>query len=189
MVIFDPEHLLAALQWETRDRLEELGKKFTRATGLVLKMRSGLRSCGEQDALYAQGRSTGGNIVTYAPGCVSWHVHGRAADMDPVDPQTGAIVAREADYQAAGLIWERLGGVWGGRFEGFGGGDIGHFEWHPGLTLNDVCPNPAHCTEVKIDTTAPVLPWMVAGGAVLGLGAWLFWDDARALFGRARSWT
>jgi len=25
--------------------------------------------------------------------------------------------------------------------------------------------------------------------AVLGLGAWLFWDDARALFGRARSWT
>ena len=40
----------------------------------------GLRSFAEQDALYAQGRTTPGSIVTNAKGGDSWHNYGLAAD-------------------------------------------------------------------------------------------------------------
>lgn len=43
----------------------------------------GLRTCEEQDALYAQGRTAPGKIVTKARGGESWHNYGLASDYVP----------------------------------------------------------------------------------------------------------
>lgn len=45
----------------------------------------GLRTWAQQDALYAQGRTTPGPIVTRAPGGYSWHNFGLAVDVAPFD--------------------------------------------------------------------------------------------------------
>jgi len=36
--------------------------------------------------------------------------------------------------------------VWGGRFTNVK--DPGHFEWHPGIRIEDVCPDPRSCAVV-----------------------------------------
>lgn len=104
------------------------------AEGLTPKITSGRRTCAEQNAIYAQGRTKPGAIVTRARGCQSWHVHGRAVDL--LLP-----AAQDADgYRRIGEMAERFGGKWGGRF-----GDPGHLEYHPGLTIEQVCPDPDRC--------------------------------------------
>jgi peptidoglycan L-alanyl-D-glutamate endopeptidase CwlK len=97
--------------------------------GLPVEIICGLRTCEEQDELYAQGRTAPGRIVTGVPGCRSWHVHGRAVDLyaGGWDPEL---------YYELGRYWQELGGVWGGAFN-----DYGHFEYHPGLVIGDVCPD------------------------------------------------
>lgn len=104
--------------------------------GIKIKLTSGIRSCAQQNAIYAQGRTTAGPIVTGAKGCRSWHVQGRAVDFEP-SPRTPQA------YAAVGAIAEGLGGVWGGRFSNLQ--DLGHIEYHPGLKIEDVCPNPEAC--------------------------------------------
>lgn len=50
------------------------------AAGLSFGLFMGLRTWAEQDALYAQGRTKPGQIVTNAKGGDSWHCYGLAAD-------------------------------------------------------------------------------------------------------------
>jgi hypothetical protein len=105
-----------------------------------LAVTSGKRTCAYQDSLYAQGRTAPGPIVTYARGCNSWHVVGRAVDV--------LIKAGPQDYADLGAYWQSLGGVWGGAFSGQAAAlhDVGHFEYHPGLRYaSEVCVDPAHC--------------------------------------------
>lgn len=172
----DPKGYLPALEWQTRDQLIALASRFRSATGLDLKVRSGRRTCAEQNAIYAQGREGGGDIVTYASGCTSWHVLGRAADLDPITPSGQG--QPESVYRAAGNLWVSMGGVWGGNFPGFA--DIGHFEWHPGLTIEQACPSPSYCAaiEASIAIAPPALKYLVLGGAVgvtaLALTKWVF---------------
>lgn len=52
-----------------------------RAAGAAYVITSGLRSYDEQNALYEQGRSKPGNIVTYAHGGESWHNFAIAVDF------------------------------------------------------------------------------------------------------------
>jgi hypothetical protein len=154
--------------------------------GYTLKVLSTIRSCDEQNGLYALGRTAPGNIVTKARGCVSWHVLGRAIDFGFV-----GIKATEADYQVIGELAEGLGFKWGGRFPGFP--DLGHIEWHPGLKIESFCPNPDQCegaveqsfaqdegggetppSEGVSESTShvgPVLLGLGLGGAVMG-GLW-----------------
>jgi peptidoglycan LD-endopeptidase CwlK len=56
------------------------------STGVVIRVTQGLRTWAEQDALYQQGRTTPGAIVTNAPPGYSWHQFGLAADVVPMDP-------------------------------------------------------------------------------------------------------
>lgn len=49
--------------------------------GIRLRISQGLRTISEQDALYAQGRTTKGKIVTNAKGGQSWHNYGLAFDF------------------------------------------------------------------------------------------------------------
>jgi len=108
--------------------------------GIELKIASTLRSCSEQAEIYAQGRTKPGKIVSNAPGCRSWHVFGRAVDLFIRNSDGTLQLEADPRYEVLGQIAEDMGFVWGGRW-----GDAGHFEYHPGLHIEDVCPDPTDC--------------------------------------------
>lgn len=149
--------------------------------GYPLVLVSGRRTCAEQNAKYAQGRTTAGPIITDARGCKSWHVLGRAVDFAFQTKGQGS----SADYAAVGQLAKKRGFVWGGDFKVSGNPDIDHVEYHPGLTIEQVCPNPDVCSD-SIDTTV-VLP--TPGGTP---GAWFDGgckDENGSLLGpRVRLW-
>lgn len=180
MALLDPRGMLDQITWETRAKVQQLAKL---APEFDLVVRSARRTCQQQSELYGIGRTynLASSPVTYARGCQSWHVSGRAVDLDLRHAGTEQSAGTCENYTRLGQLWEALGGRWGGRFGGFGGcGDAGHFEYHPGLEVSDVCPDPASCDAVaaSVDrmTVAPWhkrVPWlqMASGGAVgLGLG-------------------
>lgn len=126
-----------------RAKVEQL-LAYARSKGYSPSVRSTRRTCAEQNALYAIGRTVnpGAAKITYARGCVSWHVLGRAADVTLGSAgNAGSLVAAYAD---AGAYWKSLQGYWGGDFPGFA--DVGHFEYHPGVHIEQVCIDPTHCT-------------------------------------------
>jgi peptidoglycan L-alanyl-D-glutamate endopeptidase CwlK len=90
-----------------------------------LVMVSAFRSNEEQAVLFEQGRTTPGAIVTHAPAGRSWHNYGLAFD---VAPRKGVFL----DWANVGAAGRGVGLKWGGDF-----GDVPHFEYHPGLTIDD----------------------------------------------------
>ncbi len=129
-------------------------------------VRSAYRSCAEQAEQWSIGRMPGDTrkTVTQAQGCKSWHVLGRAVDIDLTPP----------DYARMGEIAKQLGGKWGGDFKGFP--DVGHVEFHPGITIEQACPDPAGCVdrepgELVSPATKRKLAWLpvVAGGIIGGV--------------------
>lgn len=128
--------------------LSVFAKALDTEVATSIKVLSTRRLCATQNALYAQGRTAPGQIVTHARGCQSWHVAGRAIDFMPTP-------ADAATYRKIGDIAKSLGGAWGGDFKVFDKTtqewkafpDLGHIEYHPGLTINDVCPDPDKCSD------------------------------------------
>ena len=53
------------------------------AQGIDIRVVQGLRTVAQQDALYAQGRTTPGKVVTNCRGGYSWHNYGMAVDCVP----------------------------------------------------------------------------------------------------------
>lgn len=101
------------------------------AAGITIKVIGGTRSYAEQDALYAQGRTAPGKIVTKARGGESNHNFGLAFDIGVFEGGrylTGepADVAR---YQAVGVLGLELGLDWGGTWTNFE--DLPHFQLRP----------------------------------------------------------
>lgn len=72
--------------------------------GIYIRVVQGLRTKAEQDALYAQGRTSPGKIVTEARGGYSMHNFGMAVDCMPGirgdDPWQPNGVASHPDYKA-----------------------------------------------------------------------------------------
>jgi hypothetical protein len=181
VALLDPQNKLQAITWDTRLQVHKLARIVPQ---LDLVVRSARRTCQEQQELYGIGRTynLSSSPVTYARGCQSWHVSGRAVDLDLRAAGTNQDAGICANYAVLGEIWEQLGGRWGGRFGGFGAcGDAGHFEYHPGLEISDVCPDPNACEQtaavVDAQTITPWryrLPWLpLAAGSALGAGvAW-----------------
>lgn len=93
------------------DKLVAEGKN----QGLIIKIGECFRSAAEQDALYAQGRTTPGNIVTYAKGSSysSMHQWGVAFDIIRNDGR-GAYENGDGWFDKAGKIGKSLGLEWGG---------------------------------------------------------------------------
>jgi len=89
------------------------------ASGTYLLVVSGLRTAAEQNALYAQGRTTPGHIVTNAKAGQSMHNYGLAVDVVPYlsgpsgqlnwNTQTAQYQAMVSALKAQGLVW---GGEW-----------------------------------------------------------------------------
>lgn len=130
----DPAHL----EPSTQEALARLLRAWSNA-GIAVRIRSGKRTCAVQNGLYAIGRDGDTRTpVTNARGCLSWHVLGRAVDVDPL---------AGGSYDAMAAIAEPLGWKWGGRFLVGGTPDVGHFEWHPGMTIEQACPDPSACND------------------------------------------
>lgn len=123
--------MLGSLLPEVR-ALAESHLALCAAHGIRLLVVQAGRTLEEQAAIYAQGRTAPGNIVTNARFGYSWHNFGRAYDVAVV--KGGQAAWSGPEYLEAGELGKSLGLIWGGDFKGIKG-DLGHFEYHPGLTL------------------------------------------------------
>lgn len=124
---------LSTLTPRTAQQVRKL-LKFAERQGIpVTRIDSAYRSCSQQNELHAAG-------ITPAPGCRSWHTWGRAVDLY-IPGAYQEATARQVleDYAILGERWREMGGIWGGDFSYV---DAVHFEWHPDLEINDVCPDP-----------------------------------------------
>ena len=84
-----------------------------------------------QDALFAQGRTQPGAIVTNARGGQSIHNYRLAFDI--AKNIRGQEFSDPAFFALAGRIWTEMGGVWGGSWASFP--DRPHMEFTGGLTV------------------------------------------------------
>lgn len=85
--------------------------------GWELRIVQSLRTFAEQDALYAQGRTKSGEVVTNARGGQSLHNFGLAADFAPV--VEGKISWNEQHYRLFGKWADVARLEWGGRWSRF----------------------------------------------------------------------
>jgi peptidoglycan LD-endopeptidase CwlK len=74
--------------------------------GVAIRVVQGLRTWAEQDALYAQGRTAPGNIVTNCPGGKSYHNFGLAVDCVPSTQAPGQPFA--PDWNDQHPKWQRM---------------------------------------------------------------------------------
>ena len=108
------------------------------------------RSHEEQDALYAIGRSEPGPKVTNAKGGESWH-NCRAKDGKPASraidvafeeagsqrPTWANQTAKQQErWTLLGAIGGQIGLAWGGLPGVAAAGDLGHFEFRDGMTID-----------------------------------------------------
>lgn len=115
--------LLPPVQTVARAFLERLAKNH-----IAAQVVSGSRSYAEQNALYEQGRSKSGAIVTKARGGYSNHNFGIAFDIG-IFTQAGKYLDDSPLYASAGKIGKELGLHWGGDWKSIQ--DEPHFELHP----------------------------------------------------------
>jgi len=100
------------------------------AEGTFILVVSGLRTAAEQNALYAQGRTTPGKIVTNAKAGQSMHNYGLAADIVPYLTGIGGQLnwnssTPQFQHMVAALKAQNL--EWGGDWKG-SLGDFDHFQ-------------------------------------------------------------
>ncbi|MCP1159470.1 M15 family metallopeptidase [Bacillus infantis] len=122
----------------------ELVKK-AHSKGIYIIVTQGLRTIAEQNALYAQGRSKPGIIVTNAKGGTSYHNYGLAFDF-AITNSTGTTVYwntnvdtnndKLKDWYQVGQMGQELGLEWGGAWNGFL--DIPHFQYTFGLSISQL---------------------------------------------------
>ncbi|MET3505649.1 peptidoglycan-binding protein [Halalkalibacter oceani] len=110
--------------------LEVVRKSY--AEGIYVQITHGYRSIQEQDALYAQGRTTSGNIVTNARGGYSYHNFGLAVDFVVLDSNGAANWTVDSRWKRVGAIGESLSLEWGGNWSNFR--DYPHLQYTFGLT-------------------------------------------------------
>jgi len=103
-----------------------------KAKGIDLLVTSTYRDSESQDALYAQGRTTPGNIVTRAKAGQSWHNYRCALDVVPL-VNGKAVWDDQAVWKQVGEIGKSCGLEWAGDWKTFK--EYPHFQYTGGLTL------------------------------------------------------
>lgn len=104
--------------------------------GIWLIITQGFRSIEEQNALYAQGRSKPGKIVTDAKGGYSYHNYGLAFDFAILNKDGSVDWTVDEQWKRVGAIGKSLGLEWGGDWKALP--DYPHFQYTFGLTINDL---------------------------------------------------
>ncbi|CAN5724829.1 peptidoglycan-binding protein [soil metagenome] len=126
MVDARSEKTIATLQSEVRPYARALVLKAA-SMGITIKVISGLRTYEEQNALYAQGRTKPGRIVTNARGGYSNHNFGIAFDIGVFNG--ASYVPESPRYKAVGALGVELGLEWGGNWSTIK--DEPHFQLRP----------------------------------------------------------
>lgn len=115
------------------------------ARGIPILITQGMRTIAEQNALYAQGRTRKGAIVTNAKGGSSYHNYGLAIDFALLLPDGKSVswdINRDgdndkvADWQEVAQEAKKLGFEWGGDWSSFK--DYSHLQMTFGLTTSEL---------------------------------------------------
>jgi peptidoglycan L-alanyl-D-glutamate endopeptidase CwlK len=117
---------------EVKKLVEKANAQLTGNAEMVITQ--GLRTIAEQDALYAQGRTKPGKIVTNAKGGSSYHNYGLAIDFTLIidgknvvwDTQKDFDKDNIADWLEVVKVFTDAGYEWGGNFKTFK--DYPHFQ-------------------------------------------------------------
>lgn|GEM_PF-1607643 len=125
---------IASLHPELRAQAAEFVNRVEQELGITLRVTSGYRTYAEQNALYAQGRTTPGNVVTNAPGGYSNHNFATAFDVVEVRPN--GSINWDTNWDAIGRIGTRMGLEWGGNWTSIV--DKPHFQLDTGLSTRDM---------------------------------------------------
>lgn len=142
---------------------EEIVKELTGKA--ICRFSYTLRTFAEQDALYAQGRTKPGPIVTKARGSQSYHNYGLALDIVLLvdkdkngtfesaswDTKSDFDGDKKADWQEVVAIFKRYGWEWGGDWRFV---DAPHFQKTFGKSIVDL--QQLHKTD-KVDKNGFVL--------------------------------
>ena len=120
------ERLIATLLPHVRPYARALYFK-ARDNGIAINIISGTRTYAEQDALYAQGRTAAGDIVTNARGGYSNHNFGIAFDIGVFSGNR--YLPESPLYKAVGALGMELGLEWGGNWKTIV--DQPHFQLRP----------------------------------------------------------
>ena len=123
------ERMIATLLPHVRPYARALYFK-ARDNGIAINIISGTRTHAEQDALYAQGRTAPGDVVTNARGGYSNHNFGLAFDV--VEIRADGSANWNTDWDALGGVAADVGLAWGGNWTTFV--DRPHFELDAGLS-------------------------------------------------------
>ena len=104
--------------------------------GINVIITQGLRTVEEQNALYAQGRTKPGKIVTNAKGGYSYHNFGLAFDFALMNPDGSISWEVNDKWKRVAQIGKSLDLEWGGDWKDFK--DYPHFQYTFGLSLADL---------------------------------------------------
>ncbi|WP_235560967.1 M15 family metallopeptidase [Bacillus sp. FJAT-28004] len=114
----------------------------TSKAGITILVTDGFRSSEEQNAIYAKGRTTEGNVVTQVQGGHSYHNYGLAIDF-ALRTKKGQVVwdmeydgnkNGQSDWMEVVAIAKRLGFSWGGDWNNFP--DYPHLQMDFGYSIN-----------------------------------------------------
>ncbi len=123
---------LAELAAPARARAEKF-LALAKAAGIDLLVTSTYRDAASQNALYAQGRSGPGKIVTNARAGQSWHNWRCALDVVPLRHGKPVWDAKDPIWQTVGDLGKQAGLEWAGDWKRFK--EYPHFQYTGGLTL------------------------------------------------------
>lgn len=125
---------IATLHPQVAFLAERLIRQAT-AQGIDARVICGLRTNAEQDALFAQGRTKPGRIVTHSRGGTSWHNYGAAFDIGIF--HGSEYLGESPLYKEVGKIGKGFGLEWGGDWKFL---DEPHFQLRPAWALGKPSP-------------------------------------------------
>ena len=99
------ESRLAQVMPALADKIRQLASQLE-ASGTYIRVVQGLRTTAEQDALYAQGRTAPGKIVTNCRGGYSYHNFGLAVDCVPSTQGPGQPY--DPDWNESHPVWKQM---------------------------------------------------------------------------------
>jgi peptidoglycan L-alanyl-D-glutamate endopeptidase CwlK len=127
---------LAKINPQLADRIRLMAADL-RAQGITIRATSSYRTFAEQNALYAQGRTKPGSIVTNARGGQSLHNYGLAVDVVPLNSKG------QPDWNVPSSVWQKIGAAgknqgmeWGGDWKSFV--DRPHFQMTAGRSVSSL---------------------------------------------------
>lgn len=118
-----------------KERVEQF-LRLCKENDIDLLVTSTYRDQESQQALYEQGRTTAGKVVTNAKAGDSWHNWRCAVDVVP-------LINGKPNWDGSDPVWTKIGELgeqagleWAGRWRTFK--ELAHFQYTGGLTLTDL---------------------------------------------------